>query len=125
MGDIYRNIEKYNPNKKLKILMVFDDMIADQLSNKKRNPIVTELVIIRGRKLNTSLAFVIEAYFAVTRNIRLNSTHYFIMKISSKRELQQIAFTHSLDIDFEEFMNLYKKCTVKPYLILVIDTTLA
>ena len=93
MDDVYKNIEEYNPNKKRKILIVFDDMIADMLSNKKLNPIVTEL-FIRGRKLNISLAFITQSYFVVPKNIRLNSTHYFIMKIPNKRELQQIAFNH-------------------------------
>ena len=124
MDDIYKNIEEYNPNKKRKILIVFDDMIADMLSNKKLNPIVTEL-LIRGRKLNISLVFITQSYFAVPKNIRLNSTHYFVMKIPNKRELQQIAFNHSSDIDFQDFMNLYKKCTAKPYSFLVIDATLA
>ena len=124
MNDIYKNIEDYNPNKKRKILIVFDDMIADMLSNKKINPIVTEL-FIRDRKLNISIVFITQSYFAVPKNIRLNSTHYFIMKISSKRELQQISFNHSSDIDFQDFMNLYKKRTEKPYSFLVIDTTLA
>ena len=86
MGDIYENIEKYNPNKKRKILIVFDDMIADMLSNKKLKPIETEL-FIRGRKLNISLVFITQSYFAVPKNIRLNSTHYFIIKIPNKREL--------------------------------------
>ena len=124
MDDIYKNIEEYNPNKKRKILIVFDDMIADMLSNKKLNPIVTEL-FIRGRKLNISLVFITQSYFAVPKNIRLNSTHYFVMKIPNKRELQQIAFNHSSDIDFQDFMNFYKKCTAKLHSFLVIDTTLA
>ena len=119
MNDIYKNIEDYNPNKKRKILIVFDDMIADMLSNKKINPIVTEL-FIRDRKLNISIVFITQSYFAVPKNIRLNSTHYFIMKISSKRELQQISFNHSSDIDFQDFMNLYKKRTEKPYSFLVL-----
>ena len=94
------------------------------LSNKKPDPIVTEL-FIRGRKLYISLVFITQSYFAVPKNIRLNSTHYFVMKIPNKRELQQIAFNHSSDIDFQDFMNLYKKCTAKPCYFLVIDTTLA
>ena len=89
-------------------------MIADTLSNKKLNPILTEL-FIRGRKLNICLVFITQSYFAVPKNIRLNSTHYFVMKIPNKRELQQIAFNHSSDIDFQNFMNLYEKCTAKPY----------
>ena len=81
---------------------------------KKLQPIVTELLII-GRKLNVSLVFITQSYFFVPKNIRLNSTHYFVMKIPSKREFKQTAFNHALDIDFQDFMNLYKKCTAKPY----------
>ena len=83
---IYKNIEEYNPSKKRKILIVFDNMIADMLSNDKGNPIVTELVI-RDRKLNISLVFITQSYFAVPKNIKLNSTHYFIIKIPNKQEL--------------------------------------
>ena len=118
------NIEEYNPNKKRKILMVFDDTISDMLSNEKLNPIITDLSIT-GRKLNISIAFITESYFAVPKNIRRNSAHYFIMKIPNKQELQQIAFNHSSDIDFKDFMNLYINCTAKPYTFLVIDATLA
>ena len=94
MVNFYKNIEDYNPNKKRKILIVFDDMIADILSNKKLNLIVTEL-FIRGRKLNICLVFVTKSYFAVPKNIRLNLTHYFVINIPNKRELQKIAFNHS------------------------------
>ena len=93
------------------------------LSNKKLNPIETEL-FIRGRKLNISLVFITQFYFALPKNIRLHSTHYSIMKILNKRELQQIAFNYSLNIHFKELMNLYKKCTAKPFSFLVIDATL-
>ena len=85
IDDIYKNIEEFSPNKKRKVLIVFDDMIADMLSNKKRNPTVTQLL-----KLNISLVFVTQSYFAVPKHIRLNSTHYFVIKIPNKRELQQI-----------------------------------
>ena len=93
-------------------------MIADMLSNKKPNLIVTEL-FIRGKKLNISLVFIIQFYFVVPKSIILNSTNYFVMKIPNKRELQQIAFNHLLDIDFQNFMNLYKKYNSKPYSFLV------
>ena len=93
------------------------------LSNKKLNPIVTEL-FIRGRKLNISLVFITQSYFAVPKNIRLNSTHYFVMKIPNKRELQQVAFNHSSDIYFQDFTNLFKECTSKSFPLLVINTTL-
>ena len=124
MYNICKDIEEYNPNKKRKILIVFDDMIADMLSNKKLNPIVTEL-FIRGRKLNISLVFFTQSYFAVLKGMRLNSTHYFIIIISNKRELQKITFTHSSHIDFKDFLNLYKICAAKPYSFLVINATLA
>ena len=87
-------------------------MISHMLINKKLDPIVTGLVI-RGRKLNISLVFITESYFAVPKYIRLNSTHCFIMKIPNKQEFQQI-----------DFMNLYRKCAAKPYSFLVIDATL-
>ena len=124
MYNICKDIEEYNPNKKRKILIVFDDMIADMLSNKKLNPIVTEL-FIRGRKLNISLVFFTQSYFAVLKGMRLNSTHYFIIIISNKRELQKITFTHSSHIDCKDFLNLYKICAAKPYSFLVINATLA
>ena len=79
-------IEEYNPNKKPKTLIVFDDMITDLLRNKKLNIIVTELCI-RSRKLNISLVFIRQSYFAVLKNIRLNSTHYFIIEIQNKQKL--------------------------------------
>ena len=91
---------------------------------KKLYPILTEL-FIRGTKLNISFVFITQSYFAVPKNIRLNSRHYFIMKFPNKWELQQITFNNSSDIDFKDFINLYKKCTAKPYSFLVIDATLA
>ena len=90
---------------------------------KKLNPIVTEL-FIRGRKLNISLVFITQSYLTVPKKFRLNSTHYFIIKIPNKWELQQIAFNHSSDVELKDFMNLYKTCTAKPYSFLVIDATL-
>ena len=98
-------------------------MISDKVTNKKINPIVTEL-FIRGRKLNISLDFIAQFYFGVPKSIRLNSARYFVLKIPSKRELKQTAFNHSSDTDFQDFMNLYKKSPAKPYSILVVDTTL-
>ena len=114
MQDVYKNIEDYNPGEKRKILIVFDDMIADMINNKKRNPVVTE-VLIRGRKLNISIVVITQSYFKGPKDVRLNSTHIFIMKIPNKRELQQIALNHSSDIDFKDFMKIYKKCTAEPY----------
>ena len=123
MQDVYKNIEDYNPIKKRKVLIVFDDMIADMVNTKKLNPIVTEL-FISGRKINISIVFITQSYFKVPKDVRLNSTHFFILKIPNKRELQQIALNHSSDIDFKDFMKTYKKYTAKPYSFLVNDTTL-
>ena len=86
MHDVYKNIEDYNPIKKRKILIVFDDMIADMINNNKLNPIVMEL-FTRGRKLNISIVFITQSYFKVPKDVRLNSTLFFIMKIPNKREL--------------------------------------
>ena len=99
----------------IKVLIVFDD--------KKLNPVVTES-FIRGRKLNISIVFITKSYFKVPKQIRLNITHFFVMKIPNNRELQQVALNHSLDIDFKDFIKIYKKYTAEPYLLLVNDTTL-
>ena len=123
MHDVYKNIEDYNPGKNHKVLIVFDDMIADMINNKKLDSIVTEL-FIRGRKLNISIVFIMLSYFKVPKDVRLNSTHFFIMKIPNKRELQQIALNHSSDIDLKDFLKIYKKYTKEPYSFLVNDTTL-
>ena len=82
-------------------------LIADMLSNKIFNPIVTEL-FTRARKLNISLAFITQPYFSLPKNIRLNSTHYSVMKVPNKQELEQIALKNSSDIDFKDFLNIYK-----------------
>ena len=124
LQDVYKNINNYNLNKENKILIVFDDMIADMINNKKLNSIVTEL-FIRGRKLNISLVFIMQSYFKVPKDVRLNTTHFFIMKIPNKRELQQIAINHSSDVNSKDFIKIYKKCTDEPYSFLANDTTLS
>ena len=93
------------------------------INNKKLNSIVTEL-FVRGRKLNISIVFIAQSYFKVPKDVRLNPTHFFIMKIPNKRELQQISLNHSSDIDFKDFIKIYKNCTAEPYSFLVHDTTL-
>ena len=93
------------------------------INNKKLNPIVTEL-FIGGRKLNISIVFITQSCFKVPKDVRQNSTHFFIMKIPNKRELQQIALNHSSDIDFKDFIKIFKKYTAEPYSFLVNDTTL-
>ena len=122
--DVYKNINEYNINKERKILIVFDDMIADFIKNKKLNSMLTEL-FSRGRKLNISLVFITQSYFKVPKDVRLNTSHFFIAKIPNKRELQQIAINHSSDINTKDFANIYRKCTAEPYSFLVIDTMLA
>ena len=124
MQDIYRNIHKYNTDRERKILRAFDDMITDMVNNKKLNSIITQL-FIRGRKLNFSLVFITESYFKVSKDVRRNSTHFFIMKIPNKRELQQITLNHSSDINSKDSIKICKKCTAEPYSFLVIDDTLA
>ena len=98
-------------------------MIADMIHNVKLNSVVTELFII-GRRLNISFAFTIQSYFKVPKDVRLNSSHFFIAKTLSKRELQHIAINHSSDISTKDFTNVYRECTAEPYF-LVNDTTLA
>ena len=122
MDNIYNNIDDYNPTRKRKILVVFDNKIADIMTNKKFQTMVKELFIM-GRKLNISLAFITQPYFSVPKKFRLNSTHYLIMKVHNKKELQQIVTNHSADIDYKDFMKTCRKCTSEPYYFLKIDTT--
>ena len=98
MDDVYQNIDDCNPNRKRKILIVFDDMIADIMANKKFQAIIKEL-FIRCRKLNISIVFITQSYFSVPKDVRLNSTHYLIMKINNRKELQNIAINICADID--------------------------
>ena len=111
MHNVYRNINYYNPDKKNKVLIVFDYMIADMINNKKLDSIVTEL-FIRGRKLNVSLVFITQSYFKVPKDARLNTTHFFIAKIPNRRELQEIETNHSSDISTKDFTYIYRKRTV-------------
>ena len=98
-------------------------MIADIMINQKFQTIIKEL-FGRCRKLNISLVFTTQSYFSVPKDARLNSTHYLITKINNRRELQSIAINHSADIDYKDFMNIYRECTKKPFNILTIDTSL-
>ena len=124
MYDVYKNIDECNKDKERKMLIVFDDMVADMINNKKLNSIVTDLSI-RGRRINISLVFIMQSYFNVPKDVRLNSTHFFIMKIPNKRELQKIALNHSSGINSEDFIRIYKKCTAELYSLLVNDAALA
>ena len=107
-----------------KNFIVFDDMIPDIMTNEDFQSITKELSI-RCRKLNISLVFITQSYFSFPKEVRLNSIHYLIMKIHNKRELQQTAINHSADIDYKDFLNIYRNCTKSPYYFLTIDTTLA
>ena len=123
MDDVYENIDDYNPNRKRKILIIFHDMIVDIMTNKKFQAIIKEL-FIRCRKLKISLVFMTQSYFPVPKDVRLNLTHYLIMKINNKRELQNIATSHSAGIDYKDFINIYRECTKEPFNFMTIDTTL-
>ena len=79
---------------------------------------------MRCRKINISLVFIAQSYFSVPKVVRLNSMHYFIIKINNKRELENIAINHSADIDYKDFIKSYRECTKEPYNFLTIDTTL-
>ena len=123
VDNAYENIHDYNSSRKRKMWTVFDDMIADIMTNKKFQATIKEL-FIRCRKLNIAYAFITQSYFSVQKDVRLNSTHYLIMNINNKRELQNIAINHSADIDYQDFIKTYRECTKEPYSFLTIDTTL-
>ena len=112
-----KNIHDYNPSRRRKVLIDFDNMIAYIMTNKR-------FQAIRCRKLNISLVFITQSYFSVPKDVRLNSAHYLIMKINNKRELQNIAINHSADINYQDFIKIYRECTKEPYNFLTIDTTL-
>ena len=123
MNDVYENIDNYNLNRRRKILIIFDDMIADIMTNKKFESLIKEL-FIRCRKLNISLVFITQSHFSVPKDVKLNSTHYLFMKINNKRQLQNIAINHSADIVNKDFVKIYRECTKEPYSFLTIDTAL-
>ena len=95
---------------KEKKLFVFDDMIAGIMSNKKFQTVVKEL-FIRCKKVNISLAFMTQSYFSVPKNVRLNSTLYLVMNANNKGKLQNIAINHSSDIDYKDFVKIYREFT--------------
>ena len=98
-------------------------MIADTMSNKKFQAIIKKL-FIRCRKLDISLVFITQSYFYVPKDVKLNTTHYFIMKINNKKELQNIAINLSADIDYQDFKKIHRECTKEPFNFLTRDTTL-
>ena len=122
MDDVLDDVNNYNKNRDKKVLIVFDNMIADIISSKKFKAIIKEL-FIRCRKLNISIVFITQSYFRTPKDARLNSTHYVIMKIKSRKELQNIAQENSGDIDFKDFLKTYKDYTSEPYSCVISDTT--
>ena len=107
---LINKLEKVGLNhlgKERKVLIVFDDMIAEKINDKKVNTVVTEL-FIRNKKLNISIVLVTKSYFKVPKEVRLNTRHFFIAKIPNKRKLQQIVLNYSSDIDFISFIKIYK-----------------
>ena len=123
MDDFYENSDDYNRIIKRKKLIVFHDMITDIMDNSRFQAIIKEL-FIRCRKSNILLVFIKQSYFSVPKDVRLNSTHYLIMKINNRKELQNIENDHSADIDYKDFMKIYRECTKEPFNFLTIDTTL-
>ena len=129
MDDVFKNIDGYNIKRKRKILIVFDDMIVEIMTDKNFKSIIKEL-FIRSRKLNISIVFITQSYlllhnvFRTPKDARLNSTRYLLMEIQNKKELQNIAQENSGDIDYTDFMKIYRKCTSEPYSFMLIDTAL-
>ena len=123
MDDVYDNIDDYNPKRKRKVLIVFDDMIADIMTN-KRFQAITKHLFIKCRKLNISLVLISQSYFSVPKDVRLNSTHYLIMIYYNRRELQQIAINRSTDIDYKDFLKIYRNSSTEPYYFLTTNTAL-
>ena len=120
MSDALDNINNYNKNRDKKVLIVFDDMIADTEHNKDFKRIIKEL-FYRARKINISIVFIMQSYFRALKDARLNSMHYVLMKINNKRELQRIAEEKSGHLDYKD-LKIYNYCMKEPYSFMLIDT---
>ena len=120
MNDVLDNINNYNKNRDKKVLIVFDDMIADIMKNEKFKAIIKEL-LIRCRKLNISVVFITQSYFRTPKDARLNSTHYILMKIDNKKELKSMAEEKSGHLYYKDFLKMYNYCTKEPYSFMTID----
>ena len=121
MNDVLDDINNYNKNRDEKVLVIFDDMIADIMRSEKFKAIVKEL-FIRCRKLNISIFFITQFYFRTPKDARLNSTHYILMKIGNKKELKSIAEENSGHLDFKDFLKIYNYCPKEPYSFMLVDT---
>ena len=119
MNAVLDDINNYNKNRDKKVLIIFDDMIADIMRSEKFKAIVKEF-FIRCRKLNISIVFITQSYFRTPKDARLNSTHYILMKIGNKNELKSIAEENSGHLDF---LKIYNYCTKEPYSFMLVDTT--
>ena len=120
-SDAIDDINNYNKNRHKKVLIVFDDMIADIEYNKDFKKIIKEL-FYRARKINVSIVFITQSYFRTLKDARLNSTHYILMKINNKKELKRIAKEKSGHLDDKDFLKIYNYCTREPYSFMLIDT---
>ena len=120
MDDVLDDINNYNKNRDKKVLIVFDDMIADIEYNKNFKRIIKEL-FYRARKINVSIAFITQLYFRALKDAKLNSTHYILMKIGNKKELKSIAEEKSGHFDYKDFLKMYNYCTKEPYSFRTID----
>ena len=121
MNDVLDDINNYNENGDKKVLIIFDDMIADFMRSEKFKATVKEL-FIRCRNLNISIVFIRQSYFRTPKDARLNSTHYILMKIDNKKELKSIAEENSGHLDFKDFLKIYNYCTKEPYSFMLVDT---
>ena len=120
MNDVLEDINNYNKNRDRKVLIIFDDMIANIMRSEKFKAIVKEL-FIRCRKLNNSIVFITQSYFRTPKDARLNSTHYMQMKIGNKKELKSIAEENPGHLDFKDFLKIYNYCTKEPYSFILVD----
>ena len=121
MDDVINDINNHNKNRDKKVIIVFDDMIANIEYNKKFKRIIKEL-FYGARKINVSIVFITQSYFRALKDARFNSTHYIIMKIGNKRELKRIAEEKSGHLDYKDFLKMYNYCTREPYSFMLIDT---
>ena len=121
MNDVLENINNYNKNRDKKVVIIFDDVIADIMRSEKFKAIVKEL-FSTCRKLNVSIVFITQSYFRTPKDARLNSTHYILMKIGNKKELKSIVEENSGHLDFKDFLKIYNYYTNEPYLSMMIDT---
>ena len=120
MNDVLDDINNYNKNRDKKVLIVFDDMIADIEYNKNFKRIIKEL-FYRARKINVSIVFITQSYFRALKDARLNSTHYILMKIGNKKKLKSIAEQKSGNLDYKYFLKMYNYCTKERYSFMTID----